>query len=578
MTYPPCVAIVQHENGWLQFTGPVSVETAYSVDEVLPVLDRIETAVNRENLHAAGFVSYEAAPAFDSACTAHEPDTFPLAWFGLFRDCEPYYFPKTEHDLPPAVWQPSVTREEYDRAFAAIRNFIACGHTYQVNYSFRLRTESPYDPRMLFDTAALPGHTRYGAFIDTGRHVICSLSPELFFDLEDGRITCRPMKGTAPRGTSAATDCEAASWLRASEKNRAENIMIVDMIRNDLGRIASPGAVTVSSLWDVERYPTVWQMTSTVSARTDAGLGEIFQALFPCASVTGAPKIRTMGIIRELEPEPRHLYTGSVGYVAPGGRARFNVAIRTVLYDRNRLQAEYGVGGGIVWDSVNVDEYDECLTKARIIMAPYPPFSLLETILWEPENGFFLLERHCARLSEAAGYFCIPLDMRVVERILMNTTASLTQERQRVRLTVSRDSSVMCEATPLDQGKMPETVRVRLAVEPVDTDSPFIHFKTTHRQVYEKVMASATGLDDVLLWNRRGEITESTIANVVFEKDGFFVTPPLECGLLGGTFRSELIESGVIGERIVRVDELDSFDAVFLINSVRKWRRVKLLK
>lgn len=342
------------------------------------------TQVNHTGLYAAGFLSYEASPAFDAALSVQPPDPdLPLLWFGLFRQ------PQVLQDLEQASrelqfpaqgcpfsdssapWRPSISLKQFEQAIAQIKQAIAQGNTFQVNYTFRLHRQFRGHPWALFrDLMRLqPGN--YAAFVETGRHAICSASPELFFLREGDRLTTRPMKGTAQRGQGCEGDRAQAQALQTSVKNRAENLMIVDMLRNDLGRIAKLGSVQVPRLFDVEQYPTLWQMTSTVTAQSNATMGEVFRALFPCASITGAPKASTMGIIRALECSPRKLYTGAIGYWGLDPQlqiqAQFNVAIRTVLLDLATGQAEYGVGSGIVWDSESSAEYAECVLKTAIL-------------------------------------------------------------------------------------------------------------------------------------------------------------------------------------------------------------------
>jgi para-aminobenzoate synthetase/4-amino-4-deoxychorismate lyase len=415
----------------------------------------------------------------------------------------------------------------------------------------------------------------WGAWLDTGSHVVCSASPELFFTLRDGRLECRPMKGTAPRGLWAAADLAAGEALRQSAKNRAENVMIVDMVRNDLGRLARAGSVHVPSLFDVERYPRQWQMTSTVVADApDARLPAIFEAMFPSGSVTGAPKHSAMGIIRDLETSPRGVYTGAIGYLSPRGRAHFSVAIRTITIDRARGEAEFGVGSGIVWDSVDRDEYDECLLKASILTRATPAFRLLETIGYSPDTGFALLDRHIARLKASAEYFGFVLDEEEARRMLERSVGDL-RGRSRLRLLLARDGSLVCQAVDLIE-KPARPLLAALAADPVDASDPFLYHKTTRRDVYERARASRPAAEAVILWNPDGEVTEGTEANLVALLDGVKVTPPVECGLLPGTLRAELLEAGEILERRLTIADLRRAEAIWLVNSVRGWMDVKL--
>jgi para-aminobenzoate synthetase / 4-amino-4-deoxychorismate lyase len=329
-----------------------------------------------------------------------------------------------------------------------IKDYLVRGHTYQVNHTFPLRASFTGDPWAFFLDLAAAQQGQYAAFIDTGPLAICSASPELFFRLDGDRLTARPMKGTAPRGRTLAEDESRIAELRRSEKNRAENLMIVDMIRNDLGRVAEIGSVAVPRLFEVERYPTLLQMTSTVTARTQASVAEILAHIFPCASITGAPKVRTMEIIRELEPQPRGIYTGAIGFIAPGRRAQFNVAIRTVLIDRERQQASYGVGSGLVWDSDAATEYAECVLKARVLTERRPSFQLLEALLWEPDSGYFLLAAHLERLANTAVYFQVPLDRPAIEAYLTEQARTLT-EPGKIRLRVALDGRFTVEVEAL---------------------------------------------------------------------------------------------------------------------------------
>ena len=337
--------LLKHQNEWLYFSMLHEIIVATNPEEVPGVLSEVERQVQEHGWHAAGFLSYEAAPAFDPVLRTHAADGFPYLWFGLYPQPRTVSLPKPAHPKIPLDWHPNVERNTYNAAVDQILEYIAQGRTYQVNYTMRLQADFDLSPWEFFLQLAQT-QNQQGAYVDAGRYVICSASPELFFTLDGETITSRPMKGTASRGRTTYEDQVQADWLKNSEKNQAENIMIVDMIRNDLGRIAKIGSVQVPDLFCVERYPTLWQMTSTVNARTSASLEEIFSALFPCASITGAPKVSTMRIIHELEAAPRRIYTGTIGFLSPGRKASFNVAIRTALIDREKQQVEYGIGGG----------------------------------------------------------------------------------------------------------------------------------------------------------------------------------------------------------------------------------------
>lgn len=572
----PC-AVLQTDGRWLVFGQPVQVLQATALPEVLDVLRRAEQAVELEGLHAAGFLSYEAAPAFDRSLRVQGGSATPLAWFGLFHAPDVLTDLEDGADFTVGPWQPALSRDRYLQAIHRIKEQIARGYTYQVNFTFPLHAAFVGDPWALFTRLSRSQRADYAAYVDTGRHVVCSASPELFFHLADGVLTSRPMKGTAGRGRTLAEDEAQAAWLRASEKNRAENVMIVDMVRNDMGRVAQWGSVAVPSLFDVERYPTLWQMTSTVTARTAASRLEVFQALFPCASVTGAPKVSTMGIIADLEPRPRGVYTGAVGWMAPGGRAQFNVAIRTVVVDRLAGQATYGVGSGVVWDSDAGHEYEECLLKARVLTAQPPDFELLETMRWTPKEGYFLLDRHLRRLADSAMYFGVPVDLVQVDRQLAELAGSLPSRSHRVRLLVDQKGVARLEAQPLPVEPQDRPVRIGLAPHPVDSKDPFLYHKTTRRTVYDAARRARPDCEDVLLWNEQGQITETTIANIVVRLGRELVTPPVDCGLLGGTLRGWLLEQGQLVEGAVLLSDLARCSGLYLLNSVRGWREAVLV-
>jgi para-aminobenzoate synthetase/4-amino-4-deoxychorismate lyase len=501
-----------------------------------------------------------------------------LLWFGL-------YAKPVETELPDPNYaaytladpEPCISRAEYDQAIGRVKRYIESGDTYQVNYTLRLHAAFHGDPWHLFLGMVRAQSPGYAAYVDTGRYAICSASPELFFRLESDFLTCKPMKGTVHRGLTLDEDRALSSWLQNSEKNRAENLMIVDMIRNDLGRIADFGSVRVPVMFEVERHPTLWQMTSTVTARCSRPLTEIMTALFPCASITGAPKIRTSEIIAELESVPRGIYTGSIGFMAPDGGAQFSVAIRTAVVDCSIGQVEYGSGGGIVWDSASKDEYTEALLKARVLTEQRPVFSLLETIRWSREDSYFLLEYHLRRLAASAEYFGYSVDMSRIRQRLLDQSAEFGCEPQRVRLLVARDGAIEIQSDRLNERESDRPLRIALAREPVNSAEVFLYHKTTNRLIYENARNSRPECDDVLLWNEKDELTESCIANVVVEIDGDLYTPPVDCGLLPGTFRAWLLDQGKIEERRLKIGDLSRCSKIHLINSVRKWEEAALI-
>ncbi|HUV51437.1 MAG TPA: aminodeoxychorismate synthase component I [Anaerolineae bacterium] len=565
---------------WLHFRNPRQIISAHRIEEVIPALNLIEKTVNKHGLYAAGFIAYEAAPAFDPALVVNKNGSFPLIWFGLYGEPEHLSFPAAKKYCPDQslgqslTWTSSVTRDAYQDAIAKIKKNIEEGNTYQVNFTYRLTSPFINDPWAYFIELVKAQNALYGAFVNTEEWSICSASPEMFFHLDGNKLSSRPMKGTASRGLTLQDDIKQAQWLYHSEKNRAENIMIVDMVRNDMGRIARAGSVQADELFAIEKYPTLWQMTSTVTAETNAGLSEILRALFPPASITGAPKTRTMEIIAELETGPRRIYTGSIGVVSPDRKAQFNVAIRTVLVDKIKGQAEYGVGGGIVWDSIETVEFEESQTKAKVLTERLPDFSLLETILWTPENGYYLLQYHLARLKDSAVYFSFSADIDAIRDKLLSLTHTFPHTAHKIRLLVTKEGGITCKPEVLRHSIPAHIQRVRLAKSPIDSSNLFLYHKTTNRCVYDQALAACPGYDDVILWNEKSEVTESCIANIVVELDGELYTPPVRCGLLAGTFRAWLIKQNKVKEKVISLKDLARSLHVYLVNSVRKDQEV----
>ena len=566
--------LLKDNDTWLHFSAPRRLIVAERLEDVLPALHEIERQVETNGWHAAGFLSYEAASAFDPALRTRPKSGFPYLWFGLYQEARAVQLPHPERAREIFEWHPTVDRETYNSAIAQIKAHIAHGKTYQVNYTMRLQTDFSGSAWDFFLNLAQT-QNQHAAYIDLGRYAICCASPELFLQLDGSTITCRPMKGTTSRGRTTVEDQTHAKWLQNSEKNRAENVMIVDMIRNDLGRIAKIGSVSVPRLFDTERYATLWQMTSTVTALTNASFTDILTALFPCASITGAPKVSTMSIIADLESTPRQIYTGTIGYLSPGRKAKFNVAIRTALVDQERDKAEYGVGGGIVWDSTSTDEYAEALLKARVLMQSTPPFSLLETILWTPEKKFFLYEKHIERMRDSADYFDIPITKQKLEEYFEQISSKF-RTVQRVRVLLDQEGRLSHESHPLDLPKKTRLPKTSLAKKPVDSRNVFLFHKTTLRDVYESARVGLDEFDDVLLYNEKGNLTEFTIGNLVVELEGQLFTPPISCGVLAGTFRAHLLETGEVVERSVSVQQLTRCTKVFRINSIRCWQEVEL--
>lgn len=603
------------------FVSPLRVIEATCDADLRDLFSQIEQAT-RDGLYAAGFFTYECGRVFEPKIAAPVgPLRHPLAWIGIYERV--YRFdhaegafldgvppgvaiaiepgtekPGTQKPVPPTGEMDrleltlTLSERQYAEKIDRIHEWIRAGDVYQLNFTFPLRARIAERSSTVYAQLRRRQPVDYGAFIHwrAGRWILC-FSPELFFrvdqDLytEDGRskagsarrITTRPMKGTAPRGRTTAEDRQVAEWLRNDEKNQSENVMIVDLIRNDLGRICEVGTVRVESLFAVERYPTLWQMTSTVTGelRSNVGCYDVFRALFPCGSITGAPKIRAMQLLGEIEGEPRGVYTGAIGFFSRE-RTVFNVAIRTL--DLDGEDATMGVGGGIVIDSTAEEEYRECRLKAEFLSRTDEPISLIETLLWR--GDYPLLELHLDRLTDSAEYFGFACDREQVKAALISASTMFADKRARkVRLLLAGDGRLRIEDELIPQGdnESREPGRVCIAMERTDPDDRFLFHKTTNRALYANAFkaASEAGFADVLFLSARGEVTEGAVHNVFVEKNGRWMTPPVACGLLPGVYRRHLLETrSDVEERVLTLRDLETADAIYLTNAVRGVRRV----
>ena len=560
----------------LLFTRPRDVLVAHDAEGARAALARLAEA-GREGLWAAGYLAYELGFLFEERLLRLLParSETPLLWFGLYdapRRPSGAEIAALLASAPEGRAQdltPSLTLDQYRPAFDRVKDLIAAGDTYQVNLTLRARFTLEGDPLGLYRTLAQSQPVAYGAYIHAGDHHVLSRSPELFVSGEGDQLKARPMKGTLKRGLSLAQDAAGRDALAADEKNRAENLMIVDLLRNDLGRIAQTGSVRVTDLFTVETYRSLHTMTSGIEARKKPGIDilDVLENLFPCGSVTGAPKLRAMEIIREVETEPRGLYTGSVGYIAPSGDFAFNVAIRTAVIDATG-QGIIGIGGGIVADSTAEDEYAEALLKLKFLSDPAPPVTLIETFKWTPDEGYVLLDRHLDRLLDSAAYFALPVTRQAVVAFLAERSSTWTGA-MRVRLTLS-ETGLDLTSVPLPPS--PETFRFAIHPEPLSSTSVWLAHKTTNRAFYDGPRQRAhdeRGLDELVFLNERGELTEGSFTNLFVERDGALLTPPLASGLLPGTLRAELIAEGKAEERVLTLADLKSAEAIWLGNSVR---------
>jgi para-aminobenzoate synthetase/4-amino-4-deoxychorismate lyase len=557
----------------VSFGNPVELIVAGTPDQVPEVLLEAE-ALASSGRWVAGYVAYEAAPGLDPTLVTHRPDlALPLAWFAVF-------------DQPPQVdgWderghyslddpKPDTDEASYADDLATIHQLIRHGDTYQVNYTFRLCSQFSGNLLSLYRDLVEAQRGGFGAFLDIGSHAILSASPELFFSIDGNRLVTRPMKGTAPRGRWSEEDHLFQAQLLASEKDRAENLMIVDLLRNDMGRISEYGSVEVGRLFEAEKYETVWQLTSTISSRLKAGtsLLDVFRSVFPSGSVTGAPKGRTMEIIRNLERSPRGVYCGAIGLLAPPGSGRpqgeFSVAIRTMVIDRRDGAAVYGIGGGITYDSTPEGEYAEAVGKARVLSTRHGDLRLLETLLREADGRYRRLQRHLDRIRSSAEYFGFPCSEEAVEEALSTIQGD---EPLRVRITLDRHGRIGVEAGPVPAS--PDPLRLAVDDRPIDPSDPLLYHKTTRRDTYENAARRHPDADGVILVDPDRHVTETTTANLAVLMGGRWVTPPLSCGCLPGTYRSELLDHGVVVEAVVAVEDLAMSGGVAVFNSLRGWR------
>ena len=580
-------ALLHHHESrqWLSFKQPVAVLHAREPIKVLPLLKEIEARVEAEKLTAVGYVTYEAANGLDASLPTHPPheDALPMISFALFRYAHAVQGPTPAQAQAHQLWRFSESAEDYQLAIHRIRERIKAGDVYQINHTTRLNGVLN-DPWQLFTEVAIGAP--FGAYLQGDTHTIVSASPECFFSLDGNALYSQPMKGTAARETDPVEDEAQRHWLSSSIKNRAENLMITDMVRNDLGRVADPGTVKVDQLFATEQYPTVWQMTSRVAAQTTASVADIFAQLFPAASITGAPKKAAMSHIKTLEKTPREIYTGAIGMIAPRRQAQFNVAIRTAWVDNRTGTARYGAGGGIVWDSNSQEEHRELVSKTHILsgVAACEEFELFETMAWSTSDGASNLDLHFKRMASSAKYFGMPFDpvrARVaIAQARADCVRASSATRFRLRLSLAGDGAYTATLQPF-RNQTDGTQLVAVAPSPVSSRDPTLAHKTNQRQVYKRAreeVKSACGEGvEPLLVNERGEITETDIANVVYQLDGQNYTPPMRCGLLPGVLRESLLESGELQERVLLAEDLAGVERLYLINDLRGWRKAQLL-
>ncbi len=576
----------------LLFTEPRDIVSAETPDEVGPAIERIEAAV-ANGLHAAGFFSYELGYVMEPKISGLMPKKrgMPLLWFGLYEAPRQMTGPgvlewlnettrSSSHEFSDVelAW----TRKDYEARFNKALELIRAGDIYQINLTFKARFKLLGSPLTFYRDLRAKQPVAYGAVVDTGYATVLSASPELFIAREGRAIHTRPMKGTAARRGAIDADALQRRQLASDAKQRAENLMIVDLMRNDLGRIAEIGSVRVDDLFTVETFKTLHQMTSGVTAtlRADMGLKELLAGIYPPGSITGAPKIRAMELIADLETEARGVYCGAIGHISPEARSQFNVAIRTPVIMRGG-EGEMGIGSGIVYDSKGGSEYEECLLKMKFLTDPPKPFELIETMLHEPEKGLWLEERHFERLRSSAAYFAFQFDEQRIREAIAGVLDQRRDQRLRVRLTIAEDGTPCVGVTELETGSTTAVMRYVVSPTRLNSANPFLYHKTTRREVYDsewRKYHEEVGADEVIYLNQDGALAEGSRTTIFVEKGGVLVTPPSEVGLLPGTLRAELLATGQAIEGRLCLEDMERAKSCYLGNSVRGLVRAERLQ
>jgi para-aminobenzoate synthetase/4-amino-4-deoxychorismate lyase len=599
--------------GKLILTNPQNIEKFF---------EQLENKLNK-GFYLAGFLSYELGYFLDYKDSVYYNFKFPLAFFYVFEKPIVYNH-KTDifeegTDLIQRLFSVDLVKEnskfkltnfklntskkEYVENVKKIKNYIFSGDTYQINYTIKLKFDFTGSILGLYNKLKQTQSVSYCAFIKTKDFSVISFSPELFFRKTTDIIIVKPMKGTIPRGKDVFEDKIQVRKLQNSVKDRAENVMIVDLLRNDLGKISSYGEVKVKKLFEIEKYETLFQMTSTIQAKINPNINlyKLFYSLFPSGSVTGAPKIRSMQIIKEVEKEPRYVYTGSVGFIKPNRDSVFNVAIRTLLIGKNG-KAELGIGSGIVADSYPQKEYDECKLKYKFLITKIPKFRLVETILYcadfnyeiknfydlnlnitkeNFEQGYFLLKYHLERLKNSAMYFDFKFDEGQIFDKLYKLKKQLIKQAYRIRLLLSKNGDVEIQKSVYDIKNFcsKKIEKITISKSFVDKNNVFLYHKTTNRRVYNKEYKKYSGrFFDVLFINKNGEVTETSRANVFVKIGDYYYTPPKSSGLLNGVFKKFLIEQNKdkIKDKTISIDEVFKSEKLFITNAVFGIKEVKL--
>ncbi|OCG74145.1 aminodeoxychorismate synthase, component I [Gilliamella sp. Nev6-6] len=551
------------------FCNPIKVLVSHDYSSIKQQLDEVEK-LTQQGYFAVGYLAYESAMGLNSANQTKNSHDFnqdlPLLLFGIFDDVAVLKQPEISKYTPPNFDLISDTAfDEYQQKIAYIKSQIELGNTYQTNYTIQFT--APFNESAIdyYHFLQKNNQADYCAYLEFDDYYILSISPELFFKLDNNIITTKPMKGTTGRGLNNQQDKQQLDLL-FSEKNQAENMMIVDLLRNDLSRIAKPGSVTVPQLFEAEKYPTVWQLTSTIQGelKDDANLYQIFQALFPCGSITGAPKTSTMQIIADSENTPRGIYCGTIGYIEPYmNKAIFNIPIRTLTVHNQQMY--YGVGGGITWDSTSQDEYNEILAKTAILhRTTSTPKYIIESLLLD-KGQFFLLNEHLSRLAQSADYFDFNCDIHVIKLQLIKLANSMPNNLYKVRILQQKDGYYTISKdiinTPMNINE------IRLAPQCVHTQNVYLYHKTSNREHFPDLAVGK----EYINFNQHNEVTEFVNGNLALLLNGQWFTPKKESGLLAGTMRQFYLDHNQLLEKTIVKDDFLNADKIAFINSVRKW-------
>jgi len=565
----------------LLFVSPFEILSATTLEDIPALFESIEKH-RKQNRWIAGYVSYECGYHFENSIPSFTKNaSLPLAWFGVYEaplriNSELLDSIIIDHEISVRNPELLISNADYKKKIEQLKEYIVNGDTYQVNFTDRYAFDFTEDPIDLYFELRKKQHVPFGAYVNLGTAQILSFSPELFYRRIGNSITTKPMKGTCIRGRTSEEDVQLSEWLRNDEKNRSENLMIVDLLRNDIGRICRNGSVDVKNMYAIEKYETVLQMTSIVNGilKDDVNYYDIFKSLFPCGSVTGAPKIHTMQIINELEQHQRGVYCGAIGYIAPDEESVFSVAIRTLELQNGK--GIMGVGSGIVYDSVPEKEYEECVLKASFLLKNQPEFQLLETILWKNEYTF--LQQHLDRLKRSSEYFSYPFHQHIILEALNNMQSTFHPNQEyRVRLLLSRNGAPIVESKELFP--IEYSTVIKIAPERTDSSNTFLYHKSTNRELYNRYMQKAQNenIADYIFLNERDEITEGAITNIFVQQGKILFTPSIMSGVLPGIFRGEILRTDQNAvEKVIKMDDLRRADSIFLCNSVRGRYKVTL--